>query len=589
MKPYEIEIYDRNFNFRANALLDPNEFQYEYDMTTTVKNTVTITNTDITIRDNASSGSAGDRKVATSDYIRINIGGGVYVTGVIVKLEKQNRDLAITYAPFIELFNHETLIVVEEVKTTNIEAYIKKLLEEAFVANTDSSQNIPGLTVTKSTSTTGLFDYNDSTEVYTIVNLLKDLIYPAFNKFLISIDFNWNIGNKTITATIAKHTSIAAQTIEAELPNVIDKNIIIRQTSDDTNKLTLIDTKNYSMTQYHYYLHPDYTFNSTNSNRIIPVVNQVHSFDSDDLTSEAYWLSTKQDLYVVEKFIDINRDLVDYEKSMLNSSINSLIVYVKASKSAQGWQDYYQSIIDGIIPIIISSRSPFADNSYTAVASYGDLEEEKAGHYFAQAIDVPTSPATYEVLTSKQNTSGLDASGVPSASYPEEDWETINVSGSAKYNTNTHANFIQTVQLRIYVWLYGYEGITTYNYSITVRTPLTSQVFSQAIEAYKQSDQFAAEFAAYKAQNLTRIVNGYAAKIFNVSKYKNLIELTIPRGDPLIKPYSLRSGQTVNVIYKGVTYPSVYTGFSFLKNGLMKLIFGTIRVELTKILNMKGV
>jgi hypothetical protein len=280
---------------------------------------------------------------------------------------------------------------------------------------------------------------------------------------------------------------------------------------------------------------------------------------------------------------------VDYEKSMLNSSINSLIVYVKASKTAEGWQDYYQSIIDGIIPIIISSRSPFAYHSYTAVASYGDLEEEKAGHYFAQAIDVPTSPATYEVLTSKQNTSGLDASGVPSASYPAEDWETINVSGSAKYNTNTHANFIQTVQLRIYVWLYGYEGITTYNYSITVRTPLTSQVFSQAIEVYKQSDRFAAEFAAYKAKNLTRIVNGYAANIFNVSKYKNLIELTIPRGDPLIKPYSLSSGQTVNVIYKGVTYPSVYTGFSFLKNGLMKLIFGTIRVELTKILNMKGV
>ena len=122
MKPYEIEIYDRHFNFRANALMDPNDFQYEYDMTTTVKNTITISNTDITIRDNASSGSAGDRKTATSDYIRINLGDGIFVTGVIVKLEKQNRNLVITYAPFIELFNHEMLIVVEEVKTTNIEA-----------------------------------------------------------------------------------------------------------------------------------------------------------------------------------------------------------------------------------------------------------------------------------------------------------------------------------------------------------------------------------------------------------------------------------------------------------------------------------
>ena len=215
--------------------------------------------------------------------------------------------------------------------------------------------------------------------------------------------------------------------------------------------------------------------------------------------------------------------------------------------------------------------------------------EQKNESYFAQAIDVPTTPATYEALTSKQNTSGLDASGVPSASYPAEDWEEIDVNGSAKYNTNTHANFIQTVQLRIYVWLYGYEGITTYNYSITVRTPLTSQVFSQAIEAYKNSAQYAAEFAAYKAQNLNRIITGYANKLFQTGKYKNLIELTIPRGDALIKPYSLSSGQSVNVIYKGASYPSVYTGFSFLKNGLMKLVFGMIRVELTKILNMKGV
>ena len=588
MKPYEVEIYDRNFNFRANALIDPDEFQYEFDMTSTVKNSLTITNTDITIRSDATSGTAGDRKVATSDYIRVNI-GDTFVTGVIVKLEKSENNLIITYAPFVELFNHEMVIVVEEIKTTTVESYIHKLIREAFVLNTDTLQNIPGLSTVAYPSTHGLFDYNDSTEVYLVVNLLKDIIYPAFSKFCIKLDFVWDISAKTLTVSIGKVSPYGYKTIESELPNIIDKNIIIQQTTSDTNKLTLIDTKGYQMDEHKYYLHPNYSFDTNNSNRICPVINQAYTFDSDELTEQAYWLSTKQSLYIVDKYIELGRDLTDSEKSALSTEINALMPYLKASKTSAEWQAYYQSIVNDILPIIIQYRTPFADNNYEAVASYSDLEEEKTGHYFAQTIDVPTTPATYEVLTSKQNTSGLDASGVPGTIRPEEDWDTVNVYGTAKYNTNTHVNFVQTVTLRIYIWLYGYEGITTYNYYITIKTPLSTQTFNSAIETYKQSAAYAAEFAAYKAQNAERIITGYANKIFSASKYKNLIELTIKRDDGLIKPENIANGQGAHIIYKGVTYDSILTGRSYLKNGLMKLTYGMIRTDLTKILNMKGV
>ena len=56
----------------------------------------------------------------------------------------------------------------------------------------------------------------------------------------------------------------------------------------------------------------------------------------------------------------------------------------------------------------------------------------------------------------------------------------------------------------------------------------------------------------------------------------------------MITPLSLNIGRVVNIIHNGVAYNSILTGKE-ISNSLVKLIFGTIRLDLTKILNMKGV
>ena len=58
--------------------------------------------------------------------------------------------------------------------------------------------------------------------------------------------------------------------------------------------------------------------------------------------------------------------------------------------------------------------------------------------------------------------------------------------------------------------------------------------------------------------------------------------------DTMINPLSMEIGQIVSIIHNGVSYDSILTGKE-IHGGLVKLIFGTIRLELTKILNMKGV
>lgn len=118
--------------------------------------------------------------------------------------------------------------------------------------------------------------------------------------------------------------------------------------------------------------------------------------------------------------------------------------------------------------------------------------------------------------------------------------------------------------------------------------PIDKSYLSSVFRQYRETDEFKREYAAYKAANFASILDGYAKRLFKTSKYKNLIELTVKKDDSMIKPLEMGIGQVVNVIHEGVSYSSVLTGKEISK-GLVKLIFGTIRLDLTKILNMKGV
>ena len=70
-------------------------------------------------------------------------------------------------------------------------------------------------------------------------------------------------------------------------------------------------------------------------------------------------------------------------------------------------------------------------------------------------------------------------------------------------------------------------------------------------------------------------------KFANLS-YSNLIELTMQNEDALVRPEEMEFGQVVHIISDGVSYESILTGRERGKN--TKLVFGTVRLDLTKIL-----
>lgn len=600
MKPYNIEIFDRHYNFRSNALIDPSGFSFAFDALSVDKSTVTIPKGQITIREQAESGSTSDNTVSSSDYIRILSDNNEYV-GVIVNVEEGDIYTTLTYEPLHSLLNHEVIIVADDIKHTNIEAYIQLLITQEFISNSDTYQNIPNLSVTTTSSTTGIMDYNDTNEVYVIINILNDLIYPAFREYLIRTNISIDFTAKTLNISIGE-ISDSAVTVEADLPNVTAKNFTIRKASSMVNKLSLFDTKNYSLAEYDFYLHPsDYSFDQiNNSDRFFPVVNQVGNFDSDAITEDAFLETANADVRAMNKYLEIERDLSTSEKAELDTALSDFFPYIVGSKTAQEWEAYIGDIarasLNFALDLSYDNQSGPANpirnhiDINKQVSSYDDLIEEGDGSYYWTWDIYPSyAPTTYKTFVQKQTNTGIMSTFYLFPSW-SNNHHTGTDSGDVYYHTTTHANLGINVTFRLqFIEIGDYPDVTTLTITGKIYTPINNSLISQALTDYKKTDAFKQAFAAYKVQNFAAIISGYAKKVFKTSKYTNLIELTVLPDDTMVNPLSMEIGQVVNIIHDGVSYSSILSGREIQKNGLVKLVFGTIRLELTKILNMKGV
>lgn len=85
----------------------------------------------------------------------------------------------------------------------------------------------------------------------------------------------------------------------------------------------------------------------------------------------------------------------------------------------------------------------------------------------------------------------------------------------------------------------------------------------------------------WAAQALQRAKDAMQPKAFD-----NEIDLTYKADDALVKPGEIKIGTLATIYAKGVAYQSILTG-KVLQNNLIKLIFGSVRVDLTKQLLME--
>lgn len=260
MTLYNVEVFDRQtFNCVFHDSVERPEYRVDY--LSPVDNTASVIRTEV---------------LKEGQLIRIN-GEDYDFFGVITSVGNDQEGLTTIYfRHFLAVLSTPILFDTTLQKNTSLETVIAQYIQSEFISNEDTLQNIVGLSVTAETSTTFTFSLKPDTEGgrYCVVDFYDALIAPALSKYGVAISVDADPQAKTIGLTVRNVAE--AVTIEADLPNVFDCRVTVAETSNDINKLIIYNDANFS-SKITYYLHSDRTYDTNDTDRILPVSRQINA------------------------------------------------------------------------------------------------------------------------------------------------------------------------------------------------------------------------------------------------------------------------------------------------------------------------
>lgn len=296
MKPFNIEIFNRQFELLAHTNVDDITIEYDYLSPNESEITLRLAGFYDTFAAEAAIPEGNFLKalsipeleglmdeVGVGAYIRMQR-GDVNIFGVITSVTSSDDKLLtnIGFQPFpASIFSTEILFDTNNQGNVALETVIANIITANWISNSDTIQNIPGLSVTTTTSTVswGMNLKSDTEGMHhCIIDFYDVLIRRALDEYGIAIQASADFENGTIELSVGKISE--TQTIEADLPNVFKSSFLINESSKNTNKLDVYNTANYT-TVVTYYKHTDGTYDTTNSDRIYPVVREVQGASAD--------------------------------------------------------------------------------------------------------------------------------------------------------------------------------------------------------------------------------------------------------------------------------------------------------------------
>ncbi|MBR3321950.1 MAG: hypothetical protein IKG04_08630 [Exiguobacterium sp.] len=254
MKPFNnIEIFDRELNFKSNTAVERVDINLDY--LSPEQNTISLR----------------DVTAAVNDYVRIASEEGDYF-GIISETEIQKNGITkVTIKDLATIFDVNIVIDSDDMVGT-LESFIASTITNLYISNPDASMNINASVSTETETNDWILEVDPMADDTTLctVNLFDQIILPAFKAYGIIVKTSVDLGDKALVFTITKNES-APITIEADLPEVIEKNITVREAQRQVNKLTVYNSDDYSAAPITFYLHPDGTFSTEDADRIVPV------------------------------------------------------------------------------------------------------------------------------------------------------------------------------------------------------------------------------------------------------------------------------------------------------------------------------
>lgn len=299
MKPFNVEIFNREFELLAHTNVDDIKIDYDYLKPNDSELEIRLSGFYDTfaaqaVIDENSGGLLRSMSIPELEGLMDAVGVGAYIRlqrddtdvfGVITSVTTADDQLLtkLGIQPFpAAIFSTEILFDTDQQGTVALETVIANQITASFISSSDTIQNIPGLSVTTTSSTVswGMNLKSDTENMHhCVIDFYDVLIRRALEEYGIAIHTSVDFQNDTIDLTIGK--VVGTQTIEADLPNVFEKTFLINESSKNTNKLDVYDTANYTTVRT-YYKHTDGTYDTTNNNRLYPVVREIGTATADE-------------------------------------------------------------------------------------------------------------------------------------------------------------------------------------------------------------------------------------------------------------------------------------------------------------------
>ena len=561
MKPYSVEIFDKNLNFQFNALIE--DFSYKTDAVTQVKNTFQITKDFNPVSD------------VRGWYIRISRYNDweyneIY-DGVITAFEKGEEFNAVTFTDLITLFDLDVPLENSSLQGRTIESFIEKVILDNFKNSTDTAQNLSVMISTNiTTSTYGSLECLNANEEIVSVNILHDILNPAYSLYSVYTRVTFNLQYKDIELWIGI-PNYTQKTIESDLPNVVDSQFTIKkEQSTQINKVIIYDS--YTKQQFNYYLYTDGTISTSSSisgkTRETPVHTKILTADRYALAKQVVDGKYNNEIDVINEYSTLQRNLTNSEYSKFRPAAEDLGV------------KYLHLVSSIIMPNVSFNQYPV----------YYEEPDETRFYSFTLREPIGSNYKDTYFTGGQSKYPDRDYWGVGKyVSYGANNKNTVHgYVYDDEYNFLGHAAFETTFDINGYYVIPDDENqydVEEYDYYCV---PFTADMARQAVSAYKNTADYVSEIdSKVNDESIYDQLEEWALAEFSKNSYSNYIEITTLQTDSMLKPQNMKIGQVVNIIHDGISYNSILTGKE-ISGGLIKLIFGTIRLDLTKILNMRG-
>lgn len=258
MRAYNVEFFDRDFNYITNQMVP--DFTYTYDYLSKSSNVIVLQN---------------DSAIFLGCYIRVT-GAAKEIVGIVTAIDTGSGSknlMNVTFEPLTSFLDVDILFDTDlQGSSVSLEQCLANLITDMYITNTDTLQNIRGLSV-QVTSTTNDWGFNlKSTNegMHTlIINFWDSIIAKALTKYQVVVDFSVDFFAQTIECTIGRNPAYI-KVIEADLPNIVQKNVVVDSSNESANKVIIYNGNDYTQHET-YYLHPDKSFDTTDADRITPV------------------------------------------------------------------------------------------------------------------------------------------------------------------------------------------------------------------------------------------------------------------------------------------------------------------------------